>query len=383
MPASAPNFRPFAVLVLAAAVLAACFVRSPASLPTLLGDTEPPIPDDLLPRERRLVEIFRDNAPSVVFITGSARVRTPVGFFRSRIETVPAGTGSGFMWDQKGHIVTNAHVIENASAIKVTLNDQSSYSAEVVGSYADKDIAVLRIDAPAEKLRPVKAGSSRELLEGMLAVAIGNPFGLDQTLTVGTVSALGREMRARNNRLITDVIQTDAAINPGNSGGPLLNSRGEVVGINTAILSPSGSNSGIGFAVPIDTARGVVRGIIEGKLRRAGLGVKIWPERNVNRFIARHFGVAGLLLAEVPESSAAEAAGLRPTVFYTNGDIDVGDLVVAIGDRRIGNLVDLQDALDQYDIGDEVEIHYIRDRGRQTAKVKLQPVEVRVRTGPR
>ena len=204
---------------------------------------------DLAADEKATISLFKQSSQSVVHITTATLGRD----FALNIEEIPRGSGSGFLWDEKGHIVTNYHVVENSNRFKVTLADQSTWDAVGIGAAADKDLAVLRIDAPAERLRPLLVGTSADLEVGQKVFAIGNPFGLDQTLTTGVISGLGRQIQSRTGRTIDGVIQTDAAINPGNSGGPLLDSRGRLIGVNTAIFSPSGTSAGIGFAIPVDT----------------------------------------------------------------------------------------------------------------------------------
>jgi S1-C subfamily serine protease len=208
-----------------------------------------PLPEGLSADEQRVIEIFRQASDSVVFITSIARRRD---WFTLNVFEIPQGNGSGFVWDDQGHIVTNDHVIEAGDVFAVTLADRTSWDAEVTGRAPDKDLAVLRIKAPADKLKPIGVGTSRNLIVGQRVLAVGNPFGLDHSLTVGVVSALGRELQASNGRTIRNVIQTDAAINPGNSGGPLMDSSGRLIGVNSAIYSPSGAFAGIGFAVPVD-----------------------------------------------------------------------------------------------------------------------------------
>ena len=196
------------------------------------------------------------------------------------VTEIPQGTGSGFVWDQDGHIVTNFHVVQEGDRANVTLNDGSTYPATIVGTTPDKDIAVLKIDAPPQKLLPLPIGQSSNLKVGQKVLAIGNPFGLDQTLTTGVISGLGREIKSVSGRPIHDVIQTDASINPGNSGGPLLDSSGRLIGINTAIYSPSGANAGIGFAVPVDTVNQIVPQLMKfGKITRPGLGISILADQ--------------------------------------------------------------------------------------------------------
>ncbi|MBI4422408.1 MAG: trypsin-like peptidase domain-containing protein, partial [Elusimicrobia bacterium] len=247
--------------------------------PALAARRTPPPPRPVAPRgdlsasERATMELFQRSNASVAYIT-SMVVRRDV--FSLNILEIPRGAGSGFIWDDQGHVVTNFHVIEGASSAEVTLADHSKWSAKLVGVAPEKDLAVLRIEAPAARLRPIPIGSSRDLQVGQSVYAIGNPFGLDQTLTTGVISALGREIHSASGHPIQGVIQTDAAINPGNSGGPLLDSSGRLIGVNTAIASPSGAFAGVGFAVPVDTVNRFVPQLIAfGKITRPGLGVTI------------------------------------------------------------------------------------------------------------
>ncbi|KAJ0254089.1 Protease Do-like 1 [Hirschfeldia incana] len=241
--------KPFLLLCTSVALSFSLFAASPAveSAAAFVVST----PRKLQTDELATVRLFQENTPSVVYITNLA-VRQDA--FTLDVLEVPQGSGSGFVWDKQGHIVTNYHVIRGASDLRVTLADQSTYDAKVVGFDQDKDVAVLRIEAPKDKLRPIPVGVSADLLVGQKVFAIGNPFGLDHTLTTGVISGLRREISsAATGRPIQDVIQTDAAINPGNSGGPLLDSSGTLIGINTAIYSPSGASSGVGFSIPVDT----------------------------------------------------------------------------------------------------------------------------------
>ncbi len=326
-------------------------------------------PDDnaLLADERNTISVFQEVAPSVVFITSKALRQ---GFFFTDTYEVPAGSGSGFVWDNQGHIVTNNHVVEQASALTVTLSDNSSYEAEIVGTEPSKDIAVLRIKVSSSKLRPVRAGSSTNLQVGQKVVAIGNPFGLDQTLTTGVVSALGREIKANNGRTIQDVIQTDAAINPGNSGGPLLDSRGQLIGMNTAIISPSGSSAGIGFAVPVSTVNRIVPQLIKfGHVSRPGLGIQV-----ISDAAARRAGIEGVIIGEVTRGSAAAKAGLRGVQRTRFGETYVGDVIVGINDKPVRNFGELGDVLEQYKVGDAVNVKILRDGESKSVRVQLQQV---------
>lgn len=355
-------------------VLGACFGRNGGPAPPQVvpaAAAEDRI-QSLPPAERQVVEIFKDASRSVVFISNNAVVRR--GFFSRNVQEVPQGTGSGFVWDKEGHIVTNYHVVRGAASLTVTLQDQSIHRAKRVGVFADRELAVLKIDAPPEKLFPIRVGRSSDLLVGMTTLAIGNPFGLDHTLTVGVISALDREIQSLTGRRIADVIQTDAAINPGNSGGPLLNSSGELIGMNTAILSPSGVSAGIGFAVPVDIVRRYVDQIIKngGKIQGAGLGVGLVPDN-----WTRLHGIRGVLVEYVAPRSAAAKAGLRGTTVLQDGEVDqLGDIIVTVGERGVSDINSLRDALEHYAVGDEVDVTYEREGARKKTKVTLQQIEL-------
>jgi S1-C subfamily serine protease len=317
--------------------------------------------------ERATIALFRQASPSVVYITTLARQRD---FFSLNIAEIPQGSGSGFVWDQEGHIITNFHVIQEASRAKVTLADHSVWDAQLVGVAPDHDLAVLYIKAPKHQLRPLAIGTSADLEVGQSVFAIGNPFGLDQTLTTGIISALGREIRATTGRTIAGVVQTDAAINPGNSGGPLLDSAGRLIGVNMAIVSPSGSNAGIGFAVPVDTVNRIVPQLIrQGEITRAGLGVRIGDDR-----VSRRLNLPGVLIIEVDKGSAAEAAGLRSTQVDAQGGVKLGDVIVAIDGERIETSDDLFNAMEKRAVGEVVKVTVLRSERRLSMAVTLQAV---------
>lgn len=324
---------------------------------------------DLAADEAATIDVFKEASPSVVYITTSDIARD---FFSLNPVEVPRGSGSGFIYDGDGHVVTNFHVLREGRRWVVTLADRSQWEARFVGGAEEKDLAVLKIDAPAERLKPIAMGTSSDLQVGQKVFAIGNPFGLDQTLTTGIVSALGREIPSLTGRPIRDVIQTDAAINPGNSGGPLLDSAGRLIGVNTQIASPSGASAGIGFAIPVDIVNRVVPELIRhGRLTRPVLGVVVWPDN-----VTRKLGLEGVLLQDVPEGSAAAAAGLRGTVLTRDGRLrQLGDLVLKIDDRPTPNQYALLDVLESHKVGDEVQVTYQRDEDVQQAVVRLQAVE--------
>ena len=309
---------------------------------------------DLAEEEKTTISIFRQASPSVVYITTLA-VRQDA--FSLDILQIPQGTGSGFVWDQQGHVVTNFHVIQGASAAQVTLSDHSSWKARLVGAYPDKDVAVLAVDAPKDRLHPIPVGVSHDLQVGQRVFAIGNPFGLDQSLTTGIISALGREIESATRRPIKDVIQTDAAINPGNSGGPLLDSAGRLIGVNTAIFSPSGVSVGIGFAIPVDEVNRVVPQLIRhGKVVRPGLGVQIAPDH-----VAEELGLKGVLILGIQPDSAAAKAGLRATRRDGSGQIVLGDVITAVNQRPTHGMKDLFAALADYELGAKIKLTVLRD----------------------
>ncbi len=323
---------------------------------------------DLAADERATIELFRRCAPSVVYITNIALRRD---FFGMNVTEVPQGTGSGFIWDENGFVVTNFHVLQGGQAFEVTLADQSSWPGRFVGAEPDKDLAVLRIEAPASKLKPIALGTSADLQVGQKVFAIGNPFGLDQTLTTGIISALKRQIRSVTDRSIQDVIQTDAAINPGNSGGPLLDSAGRLIGVNTAIYSPSGSSAGIGFAVPVDTVNRIVPQLVRhGKVVRPGLGVVLADDN-----LARRFGLEGALVLQVSPGSAAEAAGLRPTRRDDYGRLYLGDLIVAVEGEPVRSGDELGLRLEKQAVGATVSLTVRRGEQELKLPVRLQALE--------
>ena len=322
---------------------------------------------DLAADEQNTIELFRKESPSVVFITTIAVRRN---LFSLNVYEIPQGTGSGFIWDKHGRIVTNYHVISDANRIEVTLADHSTWKGVLVGAAPDRDIAVLQISAPSSKLRPITIGESENLVVGQKVFAIGNPFGLDQTLTTGIVSALGREITSVTGRTIHDVIQTDAAINPGNSGGPLLDSAGRLIGVNTAIYSPSGASSGVGFAVPVSEVNRVVPQIIQrGRVLRPGLGVSL-----ANKKLTRDLDIKGVLIIDVQPGSAAEKAGLRGTR-QTQDRIILGDIVTAVNGVKISDYNELRDELEKYNIGDSVKLEIIRNDELVATEVVLEALE--------
>lgn len=326
---------------------------------------------DLAADELATIELFKQASPSVVHIMNLAVQRDMVNPDADALG-IPQGSGSGFVWDEKGYIVTSFHVIETAEAAKVTLSDRSRWDARLVGKVPDKDIAVLKIEAPAEKLHPILLGTSENLQVGQKVFAIGNPYGLDQTLTTGVISGLGREIRSVTQRPIQGVIQTDAAVNPGNSGGPLLDSAGRVIGVNTAIYSPSGGSAGIGFAVPIDPIRWIVPQLIRhGKVERVGMGISYWDD-----IVTARLGLEGVLVRDVVAGSPAADAGIRPTEFEKSKPTRPGDLIVAINGKSIRNSLDLYRILDQFKEGDTVKVTVRREKGDVDLPVTLKTLKV-------
>jgi S1-C subfamily serine protease len=322
---------------------------------------------DLASDEQATIELFERTCDSVAYIEPLESVDSP---YTNETRQFPTGTGSGFVWDTAGHIVTNFHVVIGATGVLVTLHDGQQFEAQKVATYADKDIAVLTIDAPTGALHPVTLGSSHDLLVGQKVYAIGNPYGLDYTLTHGIISALERDMQGIGGRRISSVIQTDAAINPGNSGGPLLDSAGRLIGMNTMIFSESGSSAGLGFAVPVDTIRDVVtRLIANGHIVRPGLGIDPGnPEES------RRFRVDGVPIRAVRDDSAAARAGL---LGYTRrqGRIVPGDFILSVDGTPVPDKDTLMDTLEQKQVGDTVKLRVVRDGQERDVPVTLQEVQ--------
>jgi S1-C subfamily serine protease len=364
---------------LLAGVLAGVFISAglqraispaPEPAPVLPGTRAAETAADVDPDERRTIELFRGASRSVAFIT--TRVQQ-VDFWTRNVFEVPSGTGSGFLWDERGHVVTNYHVVQGADSAQVTLAG-AEYDATIVGYARDQDLAVLKIQASRDKLVPIRVGTSAGLQVGQKVLAIGNPFGLDHTLTTGVLSALGRTIQSANNVTIFDVIQTDAAINPGNSGGPLLDSGGRLIGVNTAIYSPSGASAGIGFAVPVDTVARIVPELIQhGRVIRPILGVDL--DERLSEYVTRRLGVEGALILRVYEGTGAEAAGLRGTKESRRGAITPGDVVTKIDDKAVTSVSDLLGRLGSYRPGDVVTLTLWNDGKTRRAEVRLQAPE--------
>ncbi len=305
------------------------------------------------------IDVFARVAPSTVFVT---QKRIVVDYFRRRALEVEAGSGSGFIWDEEGHVVTNWHVVKDARKLTVTLLDNETYPANLVGAEPRRDVAVLKLEVPGAKLTPVVLPPERtRLVVGQKAIAIGNPFGLDHTLTTGVISALGREVQGAGGVSIRGMIQTDAAINPGNSGGPLLDSQGRLIGMNTMIFSRSGAWAGIGFAVPVDIVRRLVPQLIQfGRVREVGLGVVIDPQG----WVEGRFGIRGVAVISVPEGTPAAKVGLRGLERTSRG-YRLGDVITSVAGQKVEDYDDLYNALDARQPGERVKVHVVRDgRGR-------------------
>ena len=322
---------------------------------------------DLAADEQSTIELFQEASPSVVYITTLTQQVNP---WTLNATNVPSGTGSGFIGDTQGHLVTNFHVIQDANAAQVTLFDQQSYSAHLIGVSPQHDLAVLQIKVLTTRLRPLPLGVSQDLKVGQKVFAIGNPFGLDHTLTTGIVSALNRTLEGIAGQSMEGLIQTDAAINPGNSGGPLLDSAGRLIGVNTAIFSPSGVYAGIGFAVPVDIVNRVVPQLIaNGRYTPPQLGVIV--DDRLSRQVTQRLGVPGLLILGIREGSPAAAAGLHPTRRTPDGKLRLGDILLSINGQSIHSSSELTSALERHQPGDTITLEIWRDHVRQQVSVKL------------
>lgn len=368
---SGRTFRPWIIVLVAmnalllTAVATLLFTQSTpaAQMPTVTPRGE------LAADERATIELFRNARESVVFISTRQRV---TDFWSRNIYSVPRGSGSGLVWDDAGHILTNYHVIEGASEAQIQLADGREFSASLVGASPEHDLAVLRIGGAGFRAPGrVPIGTSEDLLVGQNVFAIGNPFGLDWTLTKGIVSALDRSLPNEGGPDIRNLIQTDAAINPGNSGGPLLDSAGRLIGINTAIYSPSGASAGIGFAVPIDTVMRVVPQLIaDGRYTRPTLGID--SDENVNDRLKRASGVEGVFVLRVEPGSAADRAGLTAAQRTRRGVVP-GDIITALNGERVTRVGELLARLDDFRIGQSVEVTLLRGREERTARLELEP----------
>tara|TARA_R110001599_G_scaffold65838_2_gene185842 strand:+ start:91898 stop:92968 length:1071 start_codon:yes stop_codon:yes gene_type:complete len=316
--------------------------------------------------EANSTEIFSKASPAVVYVTNTALRRN---IFSLNAQEIPQGAGTGFVWDESGLVVTNFHVIAGAHKLTVTLQDRSEHDAEVIGLAPEKDLAVLHIKDPPDNLVTLPLGDSSELSVGRKVLAIGNPFGLDTTLTTGIVSALGREIQAPDSRRIRGVIQTDAAINPGNSGGPLLNSLGQLIGVNTAIYSPSGASAGIGFAIPVNTVKEVVPQLISyGRILRPMIGVELASDRWVQRY-----SIEGVPVVQVYPGLPAATAGMLGAYRGRRGEVVLGDIILQVDGSPVRSNSDYFDALEKFSPGDNVTI--LTRRGKETRSYKVKVIE--------
>jgi S1-C subfamily serine protease len=346
------------LLVVCAALLAAAWYAGPRVSSYIATAEAAPRPTtqrgELTAEEQQNIEIFEKWKASVVFIATSDRV---MDFWTRGVATVPRGTGSGFIWDTAGHVVTNVHVIAGAAAANVKLADGRDYEATLVGASVAHDIAVLQIRVPKNQPLPVAIGTSRDLRVGQKVFAIGNPFGLDWTLTTGIVSALDRSIEGENGAVIRHLIQTDAAINPGNSGGPLLDSAGRLIGINTAIYSPSGANAGVGFAVPVDTVNRVVPQLIaNGHYAPPSLGIEV--DDMLSRAVSRQLGIGGVAVLRASKTAAAPLRGAR---LGARNTIIPGDVILAVEGKQVSSAAELAATLDDYRVGDRVMLTVWRE----------------------
>ena len=321
----------------------------------------------LMPVENKTIEIYRKAVPSTVNVSN---IKLTKNFYYGDVE-VPQGAGSGYVWDDKGHIVTNFHVVQGGDSFVVTFyNDPKQYKAKLVATAKEKDIAVLKIEQGPSKLFPIAVGSSKDLQVGQSSFAIGSPFGLDYTLTTGVVSALGRKIDGVGGVKINDMIQTDAAINMGNSGGPLLDSSGRLIGMNTVIFSTSGSSAGLGFAVPVDAIKTIVPQLIQhGKLIRPALGIGIVPDSMKRRLIRSD---KGLIVSYIEDGGPAAKAGLKGMTQDQYGRIYLGDIIIEVDGVGVNNLDDIYQLLEQKKVGDTVEVTYRRDGEKMKTKLTLQ-----------
>ena len=324
---------------------------------------------DLAEDEKSMIGLFHKASSSVVYITTRSQ---QVDLWTRNVFEVPQGTGSGFVWDEEGHVVTNYHVVQGADVAEVALGEDV-YEADPVGQAPDQDLAVLKIKAPRARLSPIKVGTSADIEVGQKVFAIGNPFGLDHTLTTGIVSALGRTIQSVTNRPIDGAIQTDAAINPGNSGGPLLDSAGRLIGINTAIYSPSGASAGIGFAVPVDTVNRVVTELIAyGKVLKPRMGVGL--DDRLSAYVTRRLGVKGVMLRDVDPGSPAARAGLKGSTRSRNSILP-GDVVQEIDGKSVASSDELLGRLGNRRPGDVVMLSVWRDGSVRKVRVTLEAAE--------
>jgi putative serine protease PepD len=328
------------------------------------GITDPSATTD----EQNNIEIYRTLSPGVVNIHSTSYARDFFGFVEPQ-----EGSGSGSILDQEGNILTNYHVIERAQRLSVSLGGQKDYPARVIGGDPDTDLAVIRlIEKPREPLTVVPLGDSDKLSVGQKVLAIGNPFGLDRTLTTGVISGLQRPIRARNGRPIEGAIQTDASINPGNSGGPLLDSHGRMIGINSQILSPSGASAGVGFAVPVNIAKRIVPQLVRnGVVSRPKLGINTRDVETLRSQVELPVS-DGVMIWQIAAGGAAANAGLRGLTQTEDGDVELGDIIVGIAGEKVARTDDLYRILDKHKVGESVTVDIVRNGKRMSVPVQLQ-----------
>ncbi len=322
--------------------------------------------------EQNNIEVYKTISPGVAFINTTSISQDWFGGVQEG-----KGNGSGSVIDANGNILTNFHVIEGAQKLSVSFGGDKTYPATVVGGDPDTDLAVIKIDSPPAGLTVVPLGDSDKLTVGQKVLAIGNPFGLDRTLTTGVISGLQRPIRARNNRPIDAAIQTDASINPGNSGGPLLDKFGRMIGINSQILSPAGGSVGVGFAVPVNTAKRIVPQLLQfGEVRRPKLGASLRPVADIS---ARLPVEDGLVIMNVVQGSSASNAGLRGLSQDAGGSIALGDIIISIDGEKMNSSDDLFRYLDKKQIGDTIQVTVFRNGANIVRPVKLLPTQSSVR----
>lgn len=368
-PPPPPRRIPAIIPLIIGAILAIFIYRTWFDRGTPVTNPRPVTPaGNLAEDEKSTTELFKEVSPSVVYITTITEQINP---WTADVQDIPQGTGSGFIWDDAGHIVTNFHVVREAAGATVTLSDHENYPADLVGVAPDYDLAVLHINAPKTKLHPIaRIGSSSDLQVGQKTFAIGDPFGLDQTLTTGIVSALGRTIQSVSGRPIEDVIQTDAAINPGNSGGPLLDSSRRLIGVNTAIYSPSGASAGIGFAIPVDTVNKVVPQLISKRKVAAPPQLGVVIDDRLGQMLTQQMGVQGVLVLGVRPKSPAAAAGLKGTQRTRDGYLP-GDVITAVDGKKVTNQKEFAAAIRNLKPGDTVTLTILRDGKSTDLKIPL------------
>lgn len=320
--------------------------------------------------EQNNIEVYKAVSPGVVYIQSTTRVRDFFGFAEER-----EGAGSGSVIDEQGHILTNYHVIANSQRLSVHFGGGRNYAATLVGGDPDTDLAVIKlVEKPKEAITIVPLGDSDKLIVGQKVLAIGNPFGLDRTLTTGVISGLQRPIRGSNGKPIEGAIQTDASINPGNSGGPLLDSRGRMIGINSQIQSTSGSSAGVGFAIPVNIAKRIVPELIRsGSVTRPKLGIIPRDVETLSGQVRLPVDY-GVLIWNVQPGGPAANAGLRGMVQTEEGDLELGDVIVAINGERVGNNDDLYKVLNRHQIGETVNVEIYRGTRRMTLPVRLTDI---------